>query len=291
MNESSSTKVQGSTSPGVINATGLPKSYGDTKIVIMPRDPVWFFAYWEVSQGTIDETRGRIGVEKFNSSRWVLRVYDVTDINFDGKNAHRFFDIFVDRAETWYVNAGEMNRSWCVDLGLVTADGSFIAIVRSNIVKMPRQGVSPISDEHWAILQTEFERLLKLSGVEQIGHTSFDVAKLMRERWEEIVSLSLPSSAGLGGASSWSSRGGAKEHEVRPKGFWLKADTELIVYGATEPDAHLTVQGQTVSLRPDGTFTLRFYLPDGVQEYPIHATSSDGTMEREITFVVRRDTK
>lgn len=290
MSETSSSKIQGPASTGLINTTGLPKSYGDTKIVILPRDPMWFFAYWEVSPGTIDETRSRLGPDTFNASRWVLRVYDVTDINFDGANAHHFFDISVDGAETWYVNAPATNRSWCVDLGLVTADGRFIGIARSNVVRMPRQGVSPVSDEQWAILQIEFERLLKMSGVDRIGHSSFDVARLMRERWEEIVSLSLPTSR-MGISSSSSSRAAGGGQDVRPKGFWLKADTELIVYGATEPDARLTVQGQAVTLRPDGTFTLRFYLPDGVQEYPIHATSADGTMERDITFVVRRDTK
>ncbi|MFB3789606.1 MAG: hypothetical protein ACE15F_24895 [bacterium] len=75
------------------------------------------------------------------------------------------------------------------------------------------------------------------------------------------------------------------------QGFWLKADTELIVYGATEPDAKLTVQGQQITLRPDGSFTLRFYLPDGEQEYPIEATSADGTMKKKITFVVTRNSK
>jgi hypothetical protein len=110
----------------------------------------------------------------------------------------------------------------------------------------------------------------------------------MRERWEEIVTLSMPSSGVLGGASSQFKPG---HEEAKPKNFWLKADTELIVYGATEPDAKLTVQGQPVTLRPDGSFSLRFYLPDSVQEYPIKAVSADGTMERNITFVVQRQTK
>ena len=99
------------------------------------------------------------------------------------------------------------------------------------------------------------------------------------------MSVSLPSSHM--GSSSWKGAPG----EAKPKGFWLKADTELIVYGATESDAKLTVQGKPVALRPDGSFSLRFYLPDGKQEYPIHAVSADGTMEREITFIVKRDSK
>ena len=266
-------------------AMGLPKDYGDTKIVILPRDPLWFYAYWEVSQETNGKLREKLGEDKFNLSHQVLRVYDVTGIKFNGSNANRHFDIVTGPgSDKWYLNAGETNKSWCVDIGMITPEGEFIVIARSNILAMPRQGVSPITDEQWAMLEREFERLLKLSGVEQIGKSSFDIAKLMREKWEEIVSISLPSS-GVG-ASSWKGKPG----EVKPKGFWLKADTELVVYGATEPDAKLTVQGQAVSLRPDGSFSLRFYLLDDKQEYPIEATSSDGTMNRRLTFTVTRST-
>ena len=284
--DSSSSKMKGA--PGARDsfdtAMGLPKTYGDTKIVILPRDPLWFYAYWEVAAETYSKLKEKLSEEKFNSSRWAIRVYDVTGVKFNGSNANRYFDIIIGYGvDNWYVNVGEVNRSWCADLGIITPDGEFVVVARSNILAMPRQGVSPITDEQWAMLQQEFERLLKLSGVEQIGRSSFDIAKLMRERWEEIVSISLPSSHV--GASSWKTFPG----EVKPKGFWLKADTELIIYGSTESDAKLTVQGQGVTLRPDGSFSLRFYLPDGKQEYPIEATSADGTMKRKITFIVKRD--
>jgi len=283
--DSSSSKIKGAPQArdSFDMAMGLPKSYGDTKIVILPRDPLWFYAYWEVAADTYSKLKEKLKEEKFNSSRWAIRVYDVTNVKFNGSNANRHFDIIIGLGvDNWYVNTGEVNRSWCVDLGLITPEGEFIVVARSNILAMPRQGVSPITDEQWAMLQQEFERLLKLSGVEQIGRSSFDIAKLMRERWEEIVSISLPSSHM--GSSSWKGAPG----EVKPKGFWLKADTELIVYGSTEPDAKLTVQGQGVVLRPDGSFSLRFFLPDGKQEYPIEATSKDGTMKRKIIFTVTR---
>jgi uncharacterized protein len=283
--DSSSSKIKGAlqAADSLDKSKGLPRSYGDTKIVILPRDPLWFYAYWEVAAETYAKMRERLGEGKFTASKWALRVYDITNVVFDGKNDHKHFDIILGfGSDNWYVNVGEANRVWVVDLGMITPDGEFIVIARSNVLAMPRLGVSSITDEQWAILQVEFERLLKLSGVEQIGRSSFDIAKLMKERWEEIVSVSLPSSHM--GSSSWSKKAG----ESKPKGFWLKADTELIVYGATEPDAKLTVQGKPVALRPDGSFSLRFYLPDGKQEYPIHAVSSDGTMEREITFVVNR---
>ena len=93
-------------------------------------------------------------------------------------------------------------------------------------------------------------------------------------------------SSNLGGSSWKNASGKSKE-----RGFWLKADTELIVYGATEADAKLTVQGKAVALRPDGSFSLRFNLPDGQQEYPVRAVSADDAVEKEITFTVKRDSK
>jgi len=77
----------------------------------------------------------------------------------------------------------------------------------------------------------------------------------------------------------------------RQRKFWFVLDCELIVYGATEPDAKVSVQGRQIKLRPDGTFTLRFALPDGKQVIPVKAVSSDEIEERTITPIVSRETK
>jgi hypothetical protein len=219
--------------------------------------------------------------------KYVIRVYDVTNVvNFDGKNANKYFDIEINpAANNWYINVGEPNRSWCVDLGLITSDGKFVVITRSNIVTMPRFGVSALTDEQWAVLQREFERLLELSGVSMIGKGSFDIAKLMRERWEELLAISqMPQFISSGFISSFAKR----ELEQKPKEFYLKADTELIVYGETLPDAKLYINGDEYKLSPDGRFSLRMSLPDGEKVIPIKAVSSDGTMQKQIIFVVIR---
>ena len=77
----------------------------------------------------------------------------------------------------------------------------------------------------------------------------------------------------------------------REKKFWLNVNTELIVYGATEPDARVFVQNKQIKLRSDGTFTLRFALPDSKQVIPVKAVSSDNTEERTITPIVTKETK
>lgn len=265
----------------------LPTTYGDTKIALLPRDPWWCFAYWEVGDKTMQEIRAIYG----DNPRYVLRIYDITNVeNFDGKNANKYFDISINiDAKNWYINLPETNRSWCVDLGIVTPDGKFVVIARSNAVIMPRFGVSPLTDEQWAVLQREFERLLELSGVQMVGKGSFDIAKLMRERWEELMAISqMPQFISSGFVSSFARR---EQQEVVPKEFFLKADTELIVYGQTLPDAKLYINGDEFKLSPDGRFSLRLNLPDGEKVIPIKAVSSDGTMQREITFVVTRSSQ
>ena len=79
--------------------------------------------------------------------------------------------------------------------------------------------------------------------------------------------------------------------ENKSKSFWLRADTEIIINGATEPDASLTLKGQPIRLAADGSFSVRFYLPNGEDKYTIEAVSSDGTMKKNITFEVKKDTK
>ena len=73
--------------------------------------------------------------------------------------------------------------------------------------------------------------------------------------------------------------------------FFFQLDAELIVYGCTEANARVTLQGEPVKLRPDGTFTMRFSLPDSRQILPAVATSPDGVEERTIVLAVERNTK
>jgi len=212
-------------------------------------------------------------------------------VNFDGSNANRYFDVSVNsNALSWYVNVGEFNRAWCADLGYVLKNGKFVTVARSNAAAMPRHGVSDVTDEQWALLQLEFEELLKISGAGGIGRSSYDLVKLMRERWEELTKLPTSGILGMPGSFAAKKQEGAPSKE-QAKDFWLKADTEIIVYGATEPDAVLTVQGKKVPLSPDGSFTLRFYLPDGLQSYPIEAVSSCGSMSKRIIFNISKETK
>jgi hypothetical protein len=53
----------------------------------------------------------------------------------------------------------------------------------------------------------------------------------------------------------------------------------------------VTLQGEPVQLRSDGTFTVRFTLPDSRQIIPAVASSADGSEERTIVLAIERNTK
>jgi hypothetical protein len=86
--------------------------------------------------------------------------------------------------------------------------------------------------------------------------------------------------------------GGASEF-VQPgkkRKFYFEINAEAVVYGRTEPDAEVWLGTKKVALRPDGTFSMRFSLPDGKIPLPFKAVSGDKIETRRITTNVERNT-
>jgi hypothetical protein len=73
--------------------------------------------------------------------------------------------------------------------------------------------------------------------------------------------------------------------------FQLEVDAELIVYGATRPDAYVTLQGEPVKVQPDGTFRVRVDMPNKRQVLPIVASVPDGGGRQTVVMAVERNTK
>lgn len=252
----------------------LPQSYGRNRIVLLARDPEWIFTYWEVTPDRLAEAERFFGPE-WGRTKTVLRVYDVTGIDFNGANAHTHFDIEVtNNARSWYIHANKPDTSFIVDIARVSPSGKFFTLARSNAVRTPRSRMSDVVDEEW--MSIDFDKVYALSGGLRVGATSAELRRLVEK------GLKIGMSSGSLGLSS--------QRKGKERKFWFVLDAELIVYGATEPDATVTMQGKPVQLRPDGTFTLRFSLPDGKQHIPATAVSADQIEERTITLDVNRKT-
>jgi uncharacterized protein len=154
--------------------------------------------------------------------------------------------------------------------------------------------------------------VLRIDSERRVWVGSLDVTESVRERlaadlregvlggapWG-LAAEGAPSSPAAGFEASAAVKGEALGSEAavpvppsarKGKGFWFCVNAEIIVYGATEPDAVLTVGGRPVRLRPDGTFSLRFALPDGDFALPLRAVSRDGEDGREAQLQFRRQT-
>ncbi|MCM8800514.1 MAG: DUF4912 domain-containing protein [Candidatus Omnitrophica bacterium] len=258
----------------------LPERYGEDKMVAQTRDPWWIHVYWEIKDSTLQRLKKELKDDFYKAKR-ILRVYDISNIIFDGTNAHRFFDIHInDYANNWYIDTAGPGRSWCVDWGLLLSDGRFITVVRSNPVFTPLEGPSWITDEEWMVPEEIFARLYGMGF--GLGRSS-PVGKAWQERIRRELFSGILASPGITSVSS--------PVKIKERKFWLVVNTELIVYGATEPDATVYVQGRKIQLRPDGTFSLRFALPDGKQVIPVRGVSADKLEERTITPIVTKETK
>ncbi len=261
----------------------LPQEYGVTMAALMPRDPNWMFVYWEITPNSKARLAREHGDDIFEKGRQVLRVHDMG--HTDGP-AGKYFDIPVMLdANNWYVHVQEGGGSYCCELGLVLPEGNFVGIVKTNPVTLPPGRVSDVMDEKWMAVSEDFDKLLQLSGVEYIGKGSGEVAKSLAQRWEMLRAV-------FSRGASWGVSSLASQARQRPEEnkFWLAADCELILYGATEPDAFVTVSGRKVKLNPDGTFSMRFALPDGGMDLPIKAMSNDERDSRQMAIEVTRRT-
>jgi len=261
----------------------LPQRYYDDKIVLLARDPWWLHSYWDISETRINQVIDSIPSAEREGLHWVLRLHDVTGVmDFDGSNGHSFYDTEINsEVRSWYLNPNSPEREWCIDIGFKNKDGKFFLLARSNLTKSPYFGISSVVDEEWALPDEEYYKAL---GVYEMGRSSFEHKKKL----EESV-LSQISSGGFSpGISSVSSPFGGRKKERK---FFLEVWTELILYGRTEADALVTVEGKPVKLRPDGTFTLRYALPEGDFKYQVEGTSADKVETRTITPAVKRTTK
>jgi len=134
--------------------------------------------------------------------------------------------------------------------------------------------------------------LISMDAVRRVWMGSLEITELLRRQLVREISsisaarLSLPSSISV---SSLASPFGGMPG--RRKGFWFNVNAELIIYGATEPDAAVTIGGRKIRLRSDGTFSYRFALPDGNFNLPAIATSADGTDTRIADLAFRRHTE
>ncbi len=83
---------------------------------------------------------------EWNLGRLVLRIYDITYIEFNGFNAHRIIDIPIPSAGHCFFNLPHAGTVQLAEVGMLLASGEFVPAARSGAVHFPPDGASEKSD-------------------------------------------------------------------------------------------------------------------------------------------------
>jgi uncharacterized protein len=308
----------------------LPAGYGDSRIVLLPRDPQWAYAYWDIPIEHKNELRYHGG------QQLALRIYDVTDVNLEHQSPHSIQEYPIDEmAREWYLPIPVSDRSYTIDIGYRCGDGRWLVLARSGAVSIPPVYPSDWIEDIFITVPWE-EELAGKTFVELVppsqkaaeadaagtGNATTDgnavynrifgisestdamrlngslYGSMQHSPLESLSSFvfpsgvgnwSLPTNSGVNMSGVGMSGIGMDVGE-RQRQFWLIADAELIVYGATEPDATVTIGGRQIKLNPDGTFRFQMSFQDGNIDYPIIAVAKDGEQQRSVHMTFDRST-
>jgi hypothetical protein len=246
------------------------------RLVVMVRDPYWLQAYWELTPQSVDRAQSALG-QFWHKSQPVLRLYRLAkdgsatldrNLRIHGGVSH------------WYVEVQDPPAQFRLEIGYLGLNDQFYCLARSNSVTTPPAGTSDSVDENWADVADNADRIFAMSGGYSPRGTSLELQELLEERLGRPMGTPMETRFGNGAA-----RAAAAE------GLRFCVDAELLVYGVSQPNSHVTLQGEPVLLRPDGSFVVRMTLADRRQVIPVVASSADGLEQRTIILAVERNTK
>jgi hypothetical protein len=282
-----------------------PRPAAETRVVFLPRDPQWAYVFWEISE------TDRAAALAAGASQLALRVADVTGLAPGSSHPHTLQEVVVDsHATEWYLPVPLSDRDYRVELGYRKAGGGWISLAFSSVARVPALHPSEQILDQFVPFSLEAGAAAAAPPLpaaaepadpglhERLYQTATSRWRRLGRGSEAFHELGA-GEEGAEGAGHWASAAGpwaSGRHESgaglipRQRSFWLVADAELIVYGATDPSARLSIGGEEVPLSPEGTFRIQVPFRDGQQVYPIEAVAVDGEQKRSITLEFRRAT-
>ena len=274
-------KLDQSKDLSVATARAKGASLSKDRLVVMVRDPFWLHAYWELSRQGVERAEAALGQE-WHAAKPILRLLQVSSSGTTTAAESLVRDIEIHGGvNNWYIDVQDPPKSYRLEIGYRGPSGRFFVLARSNVVSTPKAGVKDALDEHWTEVAENYDKIYAQSGGYSQDGSAAELQELFEERLRRPMGSPMVTRYGTG----------AEGLLPRKKEFFFEIDAELIVYGVTEPNAHVTLQGDPVRLRPDGTFTVRFTMPNCRQVIPAVASSANGVEQRTIVLAVERNTK
>ena len=261
----------------IASSGDVPQESKEDRLVVMVRDPYWLHAFWELSQSSVDRAQAALG-QHWHSAQPTLRVYCIKDAGTEILEK----DIVIHGGvNNWYVDVQDPPGEFRMEIGYLAESDSFYCLARSNTVHTPTASTCDAVDDNWAHVAEHADRIYAMSGGYSARGTSRELQELLEERLQRPLGSPMKTRYGKGAANL----------DETAEGMPFAVDAEIIIYGAADRYSHVTLKGEPVNLRPDGTFAVRLSLPDCRQVIPIVASSRDGVEQRTIILGVERNTK
>jgi len=302
----------------------LPESYGTKKLLLAARDPNWLYAHWDLTR----EQQQNYNAQSCDN-HLVLRIFvdatggePLTHVHLHADSDHWFVHIpyagtkyqaelgFFSRDGAWQSistsgtaitppdapskDISALFATIPLSLPLAQLKELARATTRENIpLSEVLQQLQLYSQENGGGGQWTPEReealaeLIALDASRHVWVDSFGLAEAVRRQLPENISseaaaqFSAPVPAGISSETRL---------PAAVRSFWFNVNAELVIYGATEPDARVTIAGRSVKLRPDGSFSFRYSLPDGQYQLSASAVSADATDGRSVQLKFARHT-
>ena len=247
----------------------------------MVRDAYWLHVHWEMSSRSIQRAQAAMA-EYWHTAKPVIRLMEVAGKGTTSTTETILRDIVIHGGvNNWYIDVIDPPKAYRVEIGYLASNGRFHGLARSNSVATPEPGAHDALDRTWVDVAENCERIFALSGGYSSENATDELQEVLEERLRRPVGTPLVSRYGVGADPSLG----------RDNGFALDVDAEMIVFGSTKPGAHVTLGGEPIKLREDGSFTVRMSLPERRQVLPVTSSSSDGMTQQTVVLAVERNTK
>ncbi|MBL8828946.1 MAG: DUF4912 domain-containing protein, partial [Planctomycetaceae bacterium] len=200
------------------------------RLVVMVRDAYWLHCFWELSRQGVERAQAALA-QDWHTARPVLRLLHVAEGGTTSAAGSIVRDIEIHGGVTnWYIDVQEPPKSFRVEIGYRAANGRFHALARSNVVTTPRPDSKDAMDENWNAVAQDYDKVYALSGGYSTDGQSTELQELFEERLRRPMGS--PMVTGFGS--------GVEGLVPRRKEFAFEVDAEMIVFGKTEPTAHVT---------------------------------------------------
>jgi hypothetical protein len=247
------------------------------RVILMVRDPFWLQAYWEITEESVRRARVALADSWFYT-RPVLRLLQLTSNMATNTVEEIVREIPIHGGvRNWFLDVLDPPKTFRVALGYATSSGRFHLIAKSNKVTTPAPNNNDSFDHNWADITENYKKFYALSG----GYSD-DASPELQSVFEEKLRrpMNVPAFVRFGSGIN---------HD--PHDFDFQVDAHMVIHGSANPNANVTLAGEPIRLRDDGTFSVQLNLPDRRQVLPIVASSRDGTQQRTTVLSIERNTK